>query len=75
MENIGCNDPKLQPYLWYNYLEKLNDNKKVVHIKKVKNKRFHLQGKYCILTCSVWIVWNDFYDKFCKKFFFEVFQN
>ena len=47
--DYGYNGPKLQPYLLCNYLEKLNDNKKVFYIKEIK-KRFHLQRKYCVST-------------------------
>ena len=51
MDDYGHTDPKLQSYLLCNYLEKLNDNEKVVLFHKSKKKCFHLQRKYCVSTC------------------------
>ena len=52
-DDYGHNVPKLQPYLLCSYLEKLNGNKKVLHIEEVK-KCFPLQRKYPVSTCWVW---------------------
>ena len=46
--------PKSQPYLLWNYLEKINDNKKGVVYQRSKKKLFPLQGKYCVSTHWVW---------------------
>ena len=40
MDDYGHDDSKSQPYLLCNYLEKLNDNKKSVPIRKVKQNVF-----------------------------------
>ena len=53
IDNYGRSVPKSQLYLLCNYLEKLNDNNKVVAYEKSKTKKtcFHLQRKHCVSTC------------------------
>ena len=40
IDNYGTNVPKSQPYLLCNYLEKLNDTRKVLYIKEVKTNLY-----------------------------------
>ena len=57
IDNYGKNVPKPQSYILRNYLEKLNDNKKVLHIKELK-KCFYLQIKYFV--SSRWVKINPY---------------
>ena len=43
IDSYGTNVPKSQPYLLCNYLEKLNDTRKVLYIKEVKTN-FYEEG-------------------------------
>ena len=54
MDDYGHTDPKLQSYLLCNYLEKLNDNEKVVLFHKSKKKMFSFTKKVlCIHLLSL----------------------
>ena len=67
IDNYGDNVPKSQRYLLCNYLEKLNDNKKVLYIKEEKKNIF-------VYKESIVYLLAEFEPNYSKKkiYFFSV---